>query len=459
MTLHTTSGHGDQVHALVRELSAHDHWSSAQLREHQQARLRELLRHAVTTSPYYRQVLGTDVTYSDVPLTQLPTLSKATLMERYDEIVTDPRLKLADLEAHIAGPKASMPFLGEYRVLSTSGSTGLQGIFVYSDSDFMPWIAACIRMMSVLGVTPAMRLIGFGAPGAPHLSQHMQAGVMADRLVERPSLSCATPLPEMVQKLNAYQPEALLTYASIASLLAEEQLQGRLRIAPRIVGHTGEVLAEDMRHRIREAWGVESEGVYAATEAPAIASGSPEHVGMHLWEDHLIVEAVDERGQPVPPGVPSHKILVTNLVNRTQPLIRYELSDSIIVDDSPNPTGRPFRRIVRVEGRSDDILRLPAPGGRTVAVHPLRLRAPFTAFPDVQIYQIVHDGAGLHVRLVLRPSAPPDTPARVRAALARELQQVGTSLLRIDVTPVPTIDRESGHAAKFKLVKSSVSCG
>jgi phenylacetate-CoA ligase len=454
MTLHPTSDHADRVHTLVRELRSHDRWSSEQLREHQRVRLRELLHHAVTTSPYYREVLGADVTYSDVPITQLPTLSKETLIERYDEIVTDPRLKLADLEAHIAGPKASMPFLGEYRVISTSGSTGLQGIFVYSDRDFLPWIAACIRMMSVLGVTPAMRLAGFGAPGAPHLSQHMQAGVMADRFAQRPSLSCATPLPEMVQKLNDYQPEALLTYASIASLLAEEQLQGRLRIAPRIVGHTGEVLAEDMRRRIREAWGVEPDGMYAATEAPIIASGSPEHVGMHLWEDHLIVETVDEHGQPVPPGVPSHKVLVTNLVNRTQPLIRYELSDSIILDDSPNPTGRPFRRIVCVEGRSDDILTLPAPGGRTVAVHPLRLRAPFVAFPDVQLYQIVHEGAGLHVRLVLRPSAPPDTPSRVRAALTRELQRVGTSLLRIDVTPVPTIDRESGQGAKFKLVKS-----
>ncbi|HEY3956905.1 MAG TPA: hypothetical protein VGM53_26335 [Streptosporangiaceae bacterium] len=85
-------------------------------------------------------------------------------------------------------------------------------------------------------------------------------------------------------------------------------------------------------------------------------------------------------------------MLITNLVNRTQPLIRYELSDSVTLAACADPTGMPFRRITSVAGRSDDAITLPAPDGTTVTVHPLRLHTPFGAFPDVVQYQIAYDG-------------------------------------------------------------------
>ncbi|HEX6676002.1 MAG TPA: hypothetical protein VF486_13345 [Actinomycetes bacterium] len=91
------------------------------------------------------------------------------------------------------------------------------------------------------------------------------------------------------------------------------------------------------------------------------------------------------------------------------------------------------------------------------AVHPLRLRAPFTALPEVRQYQVRHDRAGLHVRVVLRPTAPPDTPVRVRAALIQELRAAGASPPPVEVVPVPEIERDAGHGAKFKLVQTTAS--
>jgi hypothetical protein len=91
---------------------------------------------------------------------------------------------------------------------------------------------------------------------------------------------------------------------------------------------------------------------------------------------------------------------------------------------------------------------------RPVTVHPFQLRAPFLELLEVRQYQVVHDPAGLHVAVVPREDAPADTPARVRAALAGGLRAAGAVPPPIEVTPVPGIERDLGHGAKFKLVCS-----
>ncbi len=157
----------------------------------------------------------------------------------------------------------------------------------------------------------------------------------------------------------------------------------------------------------------------------------------------------------MPPGEPGSRVLLTNLVNRAQPLIRYELSDAVVLEDGPDPSGRPYLRIARVDGRSSDFLRFPGSGGGEVAVHPYRLRAPFSAMLDVRQYQIVRIPEGLLVRVVARVSAAPDLPDRVRFAIARGLAEAGAAPTTIDVELVDELEREAGHAAKLKLVTSA----
>lgn len=99
---------------LEAELLERDRWSRGQLLAYQDQRVRALITHAIARSPYYREVLGADA--GDRPLAELPTLSKTTLMAEFDRIVTDPRLRLADLRAHLAGPDPLQSFLGAYRV-------------------------------------------------------------------------------------------------------------------------------------------------------------------------------------------------------------------------------------------------------------------------------------------------------------------------------------------------------
>jgi phenylacetate-coenzyme A ligase PaaK-like adenylate-forming protein len=260
-----------------------------------------------------------------------------------------------------------------------------------------------------------------------------------------------TPLPEIVESLNGYRPDVLMGYASLAGTLADEQLHGRLRIELRHVVVGSEVLTEDTERRVEQAWGIRPVNVYAATEAPVMAVG---HSGaMRVLEHSVVLEVVDSEGQPAASGVPGSKVLLTSFVSRAQPLIRYELSDSVIVADGGDPEGLPYLLLASIDGRSDDILSLPAAGGGVVSVHPHRLRAPFTALLDLRQYQIVHrrDGS-LHVRVVPRRAAP-DLAGTVGVALARVLADAG-AVAPVHVELVDEIEREPGPAAKMKVVVS-----
>jgi phenylacetate-coenzyme A ligase PaaK-like adenylate-forming protein len=434
----------------ARTLLQRDTWSREQLVDYQRERLRELIRHAVERSPYYRAALGPGAERTE--LAALPTLPKRVLMEHFDRIVTDRRLHVADLERFLSRADAGARYLGEYRLFSTSGTSGVPGLFLYSQAEFAQWVAVFVRSFARLGMTPETRIVGVGAPSALHLSRQVIAAMQTGRS-GAPTLSVATPLDDLVAALQAYQPEVLGGYPSVVALLAEEQLQGRLEIAPRVVLTTSEVLTEDAAARIEAAWTKPVEG-YFTTEVGVVAAGSLDHVGLHVCED-AIVEVVDEAGRPVPPGQRGAKVLLTNLVNRTQPLIRYELLDSIELADGPDPSGRPFDRITRIDGRSDDVLRLPARGGGTVAVHPYRLRAPFVKLLHVLQYQVVHRPSGLTARIVVRPDASRDLEAAVGAALEESLSAAGAAItVRVEV--VDRIEREPGPGAKVKLVSSEV---
>ena len=237
-------------------------------------------------------------------------------------------LRLADLEQHLAGPEAGTLFAGRYRVFASSGSSGLRGVFVHSEREFAHWVDAHIPVLARAGIGPLTRIAPIGAPSAYHLTGQLFAALSGGRPAP-PRVSVLTPMPELVSALEAFQPEALIGYATIMGDLACEQLEGRLRISPTAVATGAELLTTEAEERIVEAWGVRPAQVYATTEAPIVAASSREDRRLHVPTELVWIEVVDEDNRPVPPGTPGHKVLVMNLVNRHQPLIRYELTDSV----------------------------------------------------------------------------------------------------------------------------------
>jgi phenylacetate-coenzyme A ligase PaaK-like adenylate-forming protein len=435
--------------ALTAELLARDRWSREALLAHQRNRLRALLEHAVARSAFYRETLGLDA--AERPLDSLPTLSKATFMEHWDRIACDPELRLAGAEAHIESG-AGEPYLGRFHLGTTSGASGLRGLFAYGAEDFALCAAACLRPMVRAGVRPEWRRIGIAARGSAHISKQLLA-VLSGGPSPAPDLHALSPVPEMVAALNAYGPDMAMGYSSIFGVLADEQLSGRLAISPKVVVCTSEPVTADVRARIRAAWGRDPGNGYATTEALCVAASVPDTSAvLELTDDLLVVEVVDADNRPVEPGETGEKLLITNLANFALPLIRYELSDRVTLGEGPNPTGRPFGWLSAIEGRSNDTLRMPARAGGRVDVLPYRLGEPFARLPEVRQFQIDWDGQRLLARVVLRPG---EGPQRVEPELASALRDAGAAPVPITVVPVEALERELGDAGKLKLIRST----
>lgn len=429
-------------------------WSPERLRRHQLRQLAALRRFACERSAFYatrhRGLEGK-------PLEALPIVAKAQLMAEFDHVVTERSLRLADLEAHLAGADAAQPYLGRYTVLATSGSTGLRGVFVFAAGEWAAALAAITRPLRWAGAPPPWTrpraaLIASGA--AWHYSAQV-GRALASRWLPTLRLDAGTPLPELVAALNDWQPQALALYPSVLAPLAEEQLAGRLRIAPHHIGTSAERLPAATRQRVQAAFGVRVFDTYGATEYAPIASEC--RAGhLHLLEDRAIVEVVDEHGRAVPPGEPGARLLLTVLDRRTQPLIRYELSDGVRELPGRCACGRPFRRLAGVEGRVEDTLVFApqAAPAADVTVHPnvlhdLLERVPASGW---QVRQDV-DGA-LAVLLAAAPGARADeaaqTAATLRERLALALAGRGAACPAIEVRWVDTLPR--GASGKAPLI-------
>lgn len=396
LKLMTTLGHMRQ----------HERWTRPQLEAYQAEALRRLRDFAYTQSPFYQHF---HQGLFDRPLHDLPVLTKATVMEHFDELVTDRAIRLDDVRAHMATDREGNRFLGRYWVTATSGSTGRPGVFLFNRDEWVAVLASFGRAHEWAGVpmmpTHRMKMASVAAltSGSPwHVSAQLTATARSWWMKAwMPTLSfdASQPLADMVRQLNDWQPHLLTGYPSMMRILADEQLAGRLHIHPHMVIPGSEVLTDETRRRIEAVWGQPPFDGYGATEAGGwLAAETSEHNGLYVFEDTLIVEVVDDQYRPVLPGGYGDKVLITVLSSRTQPLIRYELSDSVRLAADGSSGRLPFARIDAIQGRTEDILRLPGDAGAAVAVHPITFHHVLDSLP-VSGWQVVQDADGLRVLL------------------------------------------------------------
>ncbi|MBG0567759.1 phenylacetate--CoA ligase family protein [Actinoplanes sp. NEAU-A11] len=379
--------------------------------ERQRARLADMVAYARAGSPFYQQL------YRDLPnrvadVTTLPVTTKAELMNRYDEWATDRSVSLAEVRDFIAdADRAGTLYRDRYQVVTTSGTSGHRGVFVQDE-----------RMYAVLSAITVARASGSWLSGRDYLSMlrrgnkvaaiwavggHFAGYSTAQRLIrERPIrkrsiriFSVHTPLDELVKGVGGFRPTILNGYASAVSLLAREQRAGRLNIRPVLVITSAESLPAEERARIRETWQTKVRDQYACSEFMGLANGC-EHDWLHVNADWAILEPVDEQFKPVPAGEQSYTVLLTNLANRVQPILRYDLGDSVLMRPDPCPCGNPLPAI-QVRGRTSEVISFPGPDGRTVELPPLALGTLVDRTAGVRMFQVVKDDPRrLSVRLM-----------------------------------------------------------
>lgn len=381
----------------------------------QRARLAELVAFARAHSPYYRDH------YRSLPERvddhrQLPVTTKRELMARFDDWATDREVTLDRARAFAQDPAAiGERFLGRYTLTTTSGTTGTPGIFVYDDRGMAVASAVALRMLwGWLGVRGIARLVLTARRLAMTVvsGSHSATAVAAARL-ERSALGRRSivsvpvnaPLHQIVERLNAFRPAVLAPHASVGKLLASEQEAGRLRIRPVLVTPAAEGLPASEYDRIARTFGATVGISYAATECPFLSVGC-EHRWLHVTSDWAVLEPVGPDYRPTPPGEESHTVLLSNLANRLQPVLRYDLGDSVVLRPDPCPCGNPLPA-VRVRGRAADVLRFTTDGGRPVSVPSLALE--LDEVPGLELSQVVQTTpTSLRVRLTCADGNAPE---------------------------------------------------
>jgi putative adenylate-forming enzyme len=440
---------------LARTQVSHEQGPRTRLASHQQQRLETVVRHAATHSPFYRRWFAETGALGEEPvqLERLPVLQKSLLMEHFDELVCDPRLRREELLDWAGRLTRDRLYLDRYRVLLTSGSSGRPGLFVYDAAGWRSVIAQQLHSSTWAGLRPSwprQRVAWLGGAGPSHVSRQ-GAATLTIGLHRVLALPVTLPLPRLVEALNQFQPTYLNVYPSVAMWLADEQHAGRLRVSPRMLVTAGELRTPEMTQRLVDAFGVRPFDVYGSTEG-LFGSECQHHQGVHLFEDTTLVENVDGDGRPVPAGQPGSRLLVTNLYNLVQPLLRLEVTDLVTIDPDPCPCGRQLVRAAAIHGRSDDVLSLPAHDGGQVAVHPLQF-ALLTRDPQVGEFQVVQHGPTLHVRIVPSnaASAGDDTlETRLGQAVTQQLLKLGVLDPQVTVERHPELARSAG--GKLKLV-------
>jgi phenylacetate-coenzyme A ligase PaaK-like adenylate-forming protein len=361
--------------------------------------LKKLRRFALQRSPFYRKF---HKGLEDEPLSTLPVLTKHQLMEVYDDLVTDRAVRLADVRNHIADNTAQKLFQGRYQVCATSGTSGQPGIFLYDRREWV-WILSSFARANRLAGAPAglFHQLPFAIVGSSrrwHQSNAVAASLEC-RWLPGIRLSATDPLADICRNLTHWKPRLLVSYAAMSGILAEEQLAGRLDIAPEAVMCIAEMLTNAVREQILRAWGAMPFENYASTETACIAAECQQHSGLHLFDDLLIVEVVDQDHRPVSPGKMGAMVLVSVLFSRTLPLIRYEIEDAVMLSEIDCMCDLPFHRITRLGGRIAETLHIVRSDGTIATVHPTHFEDAI-GLTGVRGWQVIRRHDLLSIRLL-----------------------------------------------------------
>jgi phenylacetate-CoA ligase len=452
------TGHMMNIPVLVniltalRRLRQHEHWTRAELEAYQARSLRDLREYVYKSSPFYQQFHHGLI---DRPLSELPVLTKAMMMEHFNDLVTDEAIRLEDIRSYLDTSQSDDLYLNRYWVTATSGSTGQPGIFLFNRAEWATVIASFARGQEWGGLKVDLfhrRKMAVVSSTSP-LHMSFRVGLSAQsRWISTLRLAAADSLPDIVQQLNDFQPDILIAYASMAHILAEEQHAGRLKIKPTVVFTSSEVLTEEARQRIEAAWGEIMFNEYAATESGGLAAERREHSGLTVFEDLVILEVVDEHNRPIPAGTYGYKILLTALFKRTQPLIRYELHDSVrLAPYTSNPVGLPFNVIEDIQGRTEDVLYFSTGNGKKIAIHPNVFHRIMDTMP-VSGWQVRQEADGLVFLLSGVRGAFSDQALLSKVEKALAAQNVVVPSVKIErVVAIP-----KGVGGKAPLIKSNV---
>lgn len=425
-------------------------------------RFYDLVMYAKNNSPLYSEL------YEDIPVNftmrDIPTISKDTLISRFDEWFTDSSVSREGIEKYLMERASSdrkvkhIKYLNKYHVISSSGTDSEPLINLYDDN--------CCRILSVNHLYRSFarreHTWGFIRHGRRLASIYSGEGsyfyneFASFRRSYLPfsrrgsvMLSAQSATSRLVESLNSFNPAVIAGFPSVLSRMADERIAGRLKVNPVCMVAEGEFLEEDVRKKISDAFKCDVTSSYSTAETGIIAYECREH-HLHINDDWVILEPVDAAGRPVKAGIESDKVLITNLLSYPAPIIRYELGDKVILHESDCLCGNPSPWI-EIAGRSLDQIRF-VDGIREIVVPVADLDAVLKGEPSIRRYQIVVYAGN---RIALRLTGAKGTDKTMAFFTAEKLMRAYMKSIGI-MSPMITLDKEDPGpdplSGKFKRI-------
>ena len=299
------------------------HLKGEDLEQYQTKMRREIVAYAYSKSPFY-QKLYAGRSLDD--FTKLPTINKEIMMANFSTLNTVGLTK-EELIGFALSMERDSNFLRYYKdrfiVGLSSGTSGNKGL-VLTDralSECLPYIFAA-RSGIPLGLLP-FRIIFI-------LRIHNQAFENVNSpFIHLKYVNLMTPMKQIIEEIERMRANILMAPPSMLRSLAgmKDEIHIRLKLA---VSYA-EVLDDEDEKLIRQGLGAPLIQLYQASEG--FIGSSCKHGKLHINEDLVYLELLDEQGQPARAGMPCHRMLVTNLYNSLQPLIRYEMNDLVVLGE------------------------------------------------------------------------------------------------------------------------------
>jgi phenylacetate-CoA ligase len=414
--------YGPETEKLVAEALERETWSPARWKKWQEERLGDILQRAATRVPYYREQWAERRRKGDE--TQWSRIENWPVLKK-DALRPDPRAFLAD------GCR-TWTMYPEH----TSGTTGTPLHLWRSRSTVRGWYGLCeARWCRWYGLTRHDRWANIGGQLVVPIAQRRPPFWIWNAPMHQLYMSSYHLAGDLTSfcfdALERYRVKYILGYTSSLQALAiaaKEQKRGLrmeavLTNAEPLYAHQRELISEVFQCPVRETYGM-AEAVVASSECTA---GK-----LHLWPDAGITEVLDwQSDRPVAPGNVG-RIVATGLLDPDMPLVRYETGDSGALDPDQGPCecGRTLPRLLRVEGRNDDVLW--TRDGRRVG----RLDPVFKAGLHIKEAQIVQQSLDrVAVRLVPAAGYSETDERRITGQLKDRLGDITVDFQTLDLIP------------------------
>lgn len=360
---------------VLQELAAlkqNEKKSAAQLHHLQEQKLRAMLTHAYEHSRYYKNAFEeaglTAETVRTAHLSAFPTLDKATLLERFDDLITVSDVTQEELRRFDAEETADRkPYKGKFHVVHSSGNTGTPGYFLYDEAAWNSMLLGIIRgalwgmsMPQILTLLARGPRIAYIAATDGRYGGAMAVGDGIDGVgAKQMYLDINMPLAEWVRQLRSFRPNIIIGYPSAIKILAELVERNEVDLKVIRVISCGEPLGSSLRSYLEQVFRTRAVNFYGASESLALGVETDPAEGMLLFDDMNVIETAEDG------------IYLTCLYNFAQPLIRYRLSDKLTLEA---PKGRyPLTRAVGLLGRNEDLLWFQNASGDREFLHPLAI--------------------------------------------------------------------------------------